>query len=76
MTFEKIKEIIVENIGCDESEVTMEANLSDDLGMDSLDAVELNMGIEEELGVKIEDEDIAKLATVGDIVKYIEDKLA
>lgn len=72
MTFDKVKDIIVENLGCDESEVTMEANLMDDLGADSLDAVELSLGLEDELGVKIPDEDFEKMTTVKDIVNYID----
>lgn len=72
MTFDKVKDIIVENLGCDESEVTMEATLMDDLGADSLDAVELSLALEDELGVKIPDEDFEKMTTVKDIVDYID----
>ena len=72
MTFDKVKDIIVENLGCDESEVTMEANLMDDLGADSLDAVELSLALEDELGGKIPDEDFEKMTTVKDIVNYID----
>ncbi|MDO5649354.1 MAG: acyl carrier protein [Gallicola sp.] len=72
MTFDKVKDIIVENLGCDESEVTMEASLMDDLGADSLDAVELSLALEDELGVKIPDEDFEKMTTVKDIVNYID----
>ena len=70
--FEKIKSIIVEQLGVDESEVTMEAHFIDDLGADSLDTVELVMALEEEFGIEISDEDAEKIQTVGDVVKYIE----
>ena len=72
MTFEKVKEIIVETISCDEDKVTMEAKLADDLGADSLDAVELNMALEEAFEISISDEDLMKFVTVGDIVNHIE----
>ena len=72
MDFEKVKEIIVDSLSCDESQVTMEANLKDDLEADSLDAVELIMQIEEEFEVEIPSEDLEKIATVGDVVKYLE----
>ena len=64
MDFEKVKEIIVDSLSCDESQVTMEANLKDDLEADSLDAVELIMQIEEEVA--------SNMKTVKDIVDYIE----
>lgn len=72
MTFEKVKEIIVETISVDEDKVTMDAKLTDDLGADSLDAVELNMALEEAFDITIEDEDLMKFVTVGDIVNHIE----
>ncbi len=72
MTFEKVKEIIVETISCDEEKVTMEAKLADDLGADSLDAVELNMALEEAFDISISDEDLMKFVTVADIVNYID----
>ncbi len=72
MTFEKVKEIIVETISVDEDKVTMDAKLTDDLGADSLDAVELNMALEEAFEITIEDEDLMKFVTVGDIVNHIE----
>lgn len=71
--FEKLRDLIVENLGVSEEEVTKEANLIDDLGADSLDAVELSMAIEDEFGVAIVDEEFQKLATVGDILKAIEE---
>lgn len=72
MTFEKVKEIIVETISCDAEKVTLEAKLADDLGADSLDAVELNMALEEAFSITIEDEELANFVTVGDIVKHID----
>tara|TARA_B100000683_G_scaffold277638_1_gene337602 strand:+ start:8616 stop:8903 length:288 start_codon:yes stop_codon:yes gene_type:complete len=70
---EKVKGIIVEQLGVDESEVTPEAHFIDDLGADSLDTVELVMALEEEFGVEISDEDAEKIQTVGDVIKYIEE---
>ena len=70
--FEKIKKIIVDQLGVDESEVTMEASFVDDLGADSLDTVELVMALEEEFGIEISDDDAEKIITVGDAIKYIE----
>lgn len=72
MDFEKVKEIIVDSLSCDESQVTMEASLKDDLEADSLDAVELIMQIEEEFEVEIPDEVASNMKTVKDIVDYIE----
>ena len=71
MDFEKVKEIIVDSLSCDESQVTMEASLKDDLEADSLDAVELIMQIEE-FEVEIPDEVASNMKTVKDIVDYIE----
>nr|WP_238550407.1 acyl carrier protein [Eggerthia catenaformis] len=72
MTFEKVKDLIVESLNCEEDIVTMEASLKEDLDADSLDAVELVMAVEDEFGVEVSDEEAAKLVTVGDIVRYIE----
>ena len=72
MTFEKVKKIIAETIGYDEDSILMDSNLADDLGMDSLDAVELNMALEEAFEITISDEDLVKFATVADIVNHIE----
>ena len=66
--FEKIKQIIVDQLGVDDSEVTMEASFIDDLGADSLDTVELVMALEEEFGIEIPDEDAEKIVTVADII--------
>ena len=72
MTFDKVKEIIVDTLSCDENAVTMQASLSDDLGADSLDAVELNMALEDAFGVSIPDEELASMKTVADIVEYLD----
>jgi acyl carrier protein len=68
---EKVKHIIVEQLGVDEEEVKMEASFVDDLGADSLDVVELVMALEEEFGLEISDEDAEKLASVKNAVDYI-----
>lgn len=70
--FEEIKEVIVEVLSVDEDKVTMEASLSEDLGADSLDAVELGMAIEDKLGITISDEDMATIKTVSDLVDIAE----
>lgn len=70
--FDKVKEIIVEELSVSEEEVTLEANLTNDLGADSLDAVELVMSIEEEFDVEISDEVAAGIKTVKDIVDLLE----
>lgn len=71
---DKITEIIVEQLGVKPEEVTPEASFVDDLGADSLDTVELVMALEEEFGVEIPDEDAEKIQTVGDAIKYVEEK--
>ena len=70
--FEQVRDVIVDTLGCDAEAVTMEASLVDDLEADSLDAVELNMALEEALGFAIDDEGLKNMKTVGDIVKYLE----
>jgi len=70
-TAEKVKSIIVEQLGVDEEEVTMEASFTDDLGADSLDIVELVMAFEEEFGIEIPDDDAEKISTVNNAVEYI-----
>ncbi|MBO8454369.1 MAG: acyl carrier protein [Bacteroidetes bacterium] len=73
---EKVKKIIVEKLGVDESEVTETASFQNDLGADSLDTVELIMEFEKEFGINIPDEDAGdKISTVGDAIAYIENKL-
>ena len=69
---DKVKSIIVEQLGVDEEEVTPDASFVDDLGADSLDTVELVMAFEEEFGVEIPDDAAETILTVGDAVKYID----
>ena len=75
-TFDRVKKVVVEQLDVNEDEVTMAASFVDDLGADSLDVVELVMGLEEEFDVEIPDEDAEKIATVGDAIKYITSKSA
>ncbi len=70
--FERLKKIIVDQLGVAPDQVTMEAKFRDDLKADSLDLVELIMAIEEEFGGEVSDEDAQKIVTVGDAVRYIE----
>ena len=72
MVFDKLKEIIMDQLDVEEDEVTMDANIQEDLDADSLDMVDLVMSVEEEFDLKIEDEDVEKIKTVGDIVSFIE----
>ncbi|MDD6650910.1 MAG: acyl carrier protein [Eggerthellales bacterium] len=72
MTFEKVRDAIVETISCEESEVTMEASLVDDIGLDSLDAVELNIALEEAFGVSIPADEMGNMKTVGEIVAFLD----
>jgi acyl carrier protein len=71
-TFEKVRDIVVEQLGVDEEQVTLEATFIDDLGADSLDIVELIMAFEEEFNIEIPDEAAEKIKTVQDVVDYIE----
>ena len=71
---DRVKEIIVEQLGVNPDQVTPEAKFIEDLGADSLDTVELVMAFEEEFGAEIPDEDAEKMQTVGDVVKYIEER--
>ena len=70
---QKVKDIIVEQLGVDASQVTAEAKFVDDLGADSLDTMELVMALEEEFSLEIPDEDAEKIASVGDAINYIND---
>ena len=73
--FEKVKEIIVEQLGVAENAVTQEASFIDDLGADSLDIVELIMALEEEFDIEIPDSDAEKVVTVEDVVEYIKENV-
>ena len=73
--FEKVKVIVVEQLGVEEEKVTKEATFVDDLAADSLDIVELVMAIEETFDIEIPDEDAEKVVTIGDVVKYISEKI-
>jgi acyl carrier protein len=70
MDFERLREIIVDTLDCDEDEVKPESSFKDDLGADSIDFVELHMAIEDETGIKIPDEDLVKFQTVQDVLDY------
>ena len=71
MEFERVKNVIVDQLSVDADEVTLEASFVDDLGADSLYVVELIMGLETEFDIEIPDEDAEKISTVGDAVEYI-----
>ena len=71
---EKVKKIIIDQLGVDEAEVTSEAKFIDDLGADSLDTVELVMALEEEFGIEIPDEDAEKITTVRHAISYIQEQ--
>ena len=73
MIFDKIKDIIIEQLQVEESDVNMATNLMKDLSADSLDAVEIIMAIEDEYGIEIPDEEAEKMQTVGDLVRYVEE---
>jgi acyl carrier protein len=74
-TFERLKKIIVEQLGVDEADVKLEASFVDDLNADSLDLVELVMSLEEEFGTEISDEDAENIRTVQDAVDYVDERL-
>ena len=73
MVFEKVRDILVDQLDVEEEKVTMEASVTEDLGADSLDFVDLVMSLEEKFDVEIPDDQVENIKTVGDIVKYIED---
>ncbi len=75
MVFEKVKEILCDQLDIDPDEVTLDSNLVDDFGADSLDLVDFVMTLEDEFDKEIPDEDIDNIKTVGDIVSYIENSL-
>lgn len=74
--FERVKNVIVDQLSVDEADVTMEASFVDDLGADSLDVVELIMGLETEFDIEIPDEEAENISTVGDAVEYIKSHAA
>ncbi len=76
MVFDKVKKIIVDQLDVEEDKVTEAASITDDLGADSLDVVDLVMSFEEEFDIEIPDDQVEKIKTVGDIVKFIEEKVA
>ena len=73
MVLDQIKEILKDTMDIDESKITLDAKLKEDLELDSLDSVELIMSVEEEFGIEIPDEDVMNFKTVNDIVTYIEE---
>ena len=75
MVFDKVKKIIVDQLDVEEAKVTEAASITDDLGADSLDVVDLVMSFEEEFDIEIPDDQVEKIKTVGDIVKFIEEKV-
>lgn len=75
MVLDKMKDILVEQLECDAEDITMESLLVDDLGADSLDAIDIVMSVEDTFKVEVPDEIIEKIETVGDIVNYIEDHI-
>lgn len=74
MEFEKVKSLLVEQLDANADDITMDSLIIDDLGADSLDVVEMLMAIEEEFGIEVPDEDAQSFKTVGDVVRYIEEK--
>ena len=74
-TFDKVKAIVVEQLGVDEAEVTIDSTFIDDLGADSLDIVELIMAFEEEFNGEISDEEAQKITTVGEAITYIDERM-
>ncbi len=75
MVFEKVKEILCDQLDVDPEEITLDTNIIDDLGADSLDLVDFVMSLEDEFDQEIPDEDIENIKTIGDIVSYIENSL-
>jgi acyl carrier protein len=73
-TFEKVKKTIADKLGVEDDKITESSSFIDDLGADSLDVVDLAMALEDEFGVKIEDDKLEKFVTVGDVVHYLDGK--
>ena len=76
MTFEKVKEIILDTINSSEDKITLEANLKDDLGIDSLDSMELMMAVEDAYGITVPEEELPNLTSVKAIVEYVDKNAA
>ena len=76
MTFEKVKEIIMDTISCSKDKITLEANLKDDLGIDSLDSMELMMAVEDAYGITVPEEELPNLTSVKAIVEYVDKNAA
>ena len=74
MVFEKIRTILCEQLELEENQVTMESSVMEDLGADSLDLVDLLMSLEDQFNLEVPDEDVEKIKTVGDLVRYVEEK--
>lgn len=75
MVFEKVKQMLADQLDADESELTMETNIAKDLDADSLDVVELLMTIEDEFNIEIPDEEIENIKTIGDLTDYIQSNM-
>ena len=75
MVFEKVKAILSEQFDAEEDTITADTNIADDLGADSLDVVDLLMSIEDEFEIEVPDEEVENLHTVGELVKYIEERV-
>ena len=75
MTFDKITEILAEQLDADRDAMTADTKIADDLGADSLDLVDLIMAVEDEFDIEIPDEDVENIQTIGDIVNYIDEKI-
>ena len=76
MTLEKVTEIIMDTINCSEDKITLEANLKDDLGIDSLDSMELMMAVEDAYGITVPEEELPNLTSVKAIVEYVDKNVA
>ena len=75
MVFEKVKAMVAKQLNVEEGKITLETHLIDDLGADSLDAVDLIMSIEDEFGIEIDDDAAQNARTIGELVKYIEERI-
>ena len=76
MIFEKVKKVFMDTINCNSDEIEVDKRLSEDLDIDSLDAVEIGMALENEFGIEIPDDELAKFVTVKDVVDYVETQVA